>query len=629
MTLADHRQVAGAIVDAAIRAASPHYVADLRQVPEVATLLRASSPDRSRSIVVVLVERTIKGGGMAARIGSLFSSGGWETSWTAGRILALFASKPIPFSRTDAAILLELVGSAAGRRAGGADEFEIGPVLSVSVGAAERAVRDGGLNELEHPVRRLADGLDRFNYYDELKTARYRARLVALLQASGAEIDPWLVNEGDAWGRMVRPYVLSASRSLAPFLTHLSTGDGVVPPAKWRARLRELLELDGARELTRELVAAAIAAPKQAPPRVVRDEGRTIALDDAGIQSRNALVLRGSLWAAGELRESWVAPLLGEIGVYYGTSGFGNIARDERIANSAAAVLATLDDPSAFVALGRMKAKVTNRNVTKQVAKALDVAAERNGVSSSELLELAVPTLGLDGDRRRQDSEGGWTAVVGVDDGAVTTLTWQAADGRVSSRPPKALTESEPDFVRRSKDAEKEVQKGLALERGRVEDLLAEEREWPIAVWRERYLQHPVTSVFARRMIWSFLDRGSIVTGIPLADEPIGVDGEPLTVGDDARVRLWHPIHATEDAIAAWRTFLVERSVRQPFKQAFREVYRLTPAEEETGVYSNRFAGHILAYGAGPGADDRPALGIELPGVVRRRRHRRRKARIP
>jgi hypothetical protein len=34
----------------------------------------------------------------------------------------------------------------------------------------------------------------------------------------------------------------------------------------------------------------------------------------------------------------------------------------------------------------------------------------------------------------------------------------------------------------------------------------------------------------------------------------------------------------------------------QPFKQAFREVYLLTPAERQTHVYSNRFAAHILRY---------------------------------
>jgi hypothetical protein len=48
--------------------------------------------------------------------------------------------------------------------------------------------------------------------------------------------------------------------------------------------------------------------------------------------------------------------------------------------------------------------------------------------------------------------------------------------------------------------------------------------------------------------------------------------------------------------VARWRDRITALDVRQPFKQAFREVYRLTPAEETTRVYSNRFAGHILRY---------------------------------
>ena len=63
----------------------------------------------------------------------------------------------------------------------------------------------------------------------------------------------------------------------------------------------------------------------------------------------------------------------------------------------------------------------------------------------------------------------------------------------------------------------------------------------------------------------------------------------------------------------AWRTFLLDRRIRQPFKQAFREIYILTPAEVETGTYSNRFAAHILDYPVSPGADDRATLGFELP----------------
>jgi hypothetical protein len=45
-----------------------------------------------------------------------------------------------------------------------------------------------------------------------------------------------------------------------------------------------------------------------------------------------------------------------------------------------------------------------------------------------------------------------------------------------------------------------------------------------------------------------------------------------------------------------WRAAVTDRQLRQPFKQAFREVYRLTPAEQETAGYSNRFAAHILDY---------------------------------
>lgn len=37
--------------------------------------------------------------------------------------------------------------------------------------------------------------------------------------------------------------------------------------------------------------------------------------------------------------------------------------------------------------------------------------------------------------------------------------------------------------------------------------------------------------------------------------------------------------------------------LRQPYKQAFRELYLLTPAEEETRDHSRRFSNHLLRYG--------------------------------
>jgi hypothetical protein len=59
-------------------------------------------------------------------------------------------------------------------------------------------------------------------------------------------------------------------------------------------------------------------------------------------------------------------------------------------------------------------------------------------------------------------------------------------------------------------------------------------------------------------------------------------------------VTPWHPIARESAEILAWRDWLERHQVTQPFKQAHREIYPLTPAERQTGTYSNRFAAHLL-----------------------------------
>jgi hypothetical protein len=46
--------------------------------------------------------------------------------------------------------------------------------------------------------------------------------------------------------------------------------------------------------------------------------------------------------------------------------------------------------------------------------------------------------------------------------------------------------------------------------------------------------------------------------------------------------------------VRAWQAWLERHEVTQPFKQAHRELYRVTDAERQTDTYSNRFAAHIL-----------------------------------
>ncbi|MEU7000884.1 DUF4132 domain-containing protein [Nonomuraea sp. NPDC046570] len=74
------------------------------------------------------------------------------------------------------------------------------------------------------------------------------------------------------------------------------------------------------------------------------------------------------------------------------------------------------------------------------------------------------------------------------------------------------------------------------------------------------------------------------------------VSGDGVSDVCERMVRLWHPGRVSLAEVSAWREVVTGRGVRQPFKQAFREVYLLTPAEGRTGLYSNRFAAHIVEH---------------------------------
>jgi hypothetical protein len=60
-------------------------------------------------------------------------------------------------------------------------------------------------------------------------------------------------------------------------------------------------------------------------------------------------------------------------------------------------------------------------------------------------------------------------------------------------------------------------------------------------------------------------------------------------------VIMAHAYHlAQHGCLALWQNRIVGQHIVQPFKQVFREVYLLTPAETETATYSSRFAYHTI-----------------------------------
>jgi hypothetical protein len=601
LTLAQHRDRARAAVDEAIRAVRLDRAWNgARKIPEVAAL-HALKPEEQRSAAIELLARAV---GMSPDEPTHVSTDGLILQSAVTQLYATFANRAIPYTRGDAEILLELAASAIrhGRRNG--MEWMALDLVPQPIAALERVVKDGGVGDLAVSIQEAAELLGHLERYDRTKAERYRSRLMALLQTEDGPLDPDTFDDADSWGAAWRDRVSEVPAALRPLVAHLALGGGSVsPPLKWRTSAQELLATPGATDLLRSLLLDVESARLREVPvdwtYLFKDPSE---MPFPLLRDRNALVVRGAIWAAALSNASWAAARLGELGVTFGTSGRSdNVARDERVANTCAAALGTLDNAVAFAALGLMKSKVTNRNVSKQIAKALEIAASRRGMSPSELVELSIPTLGLDPSGRREEQIGEEVAVLAIGTDGNATLAWRGPDGQERATPAKPFADAHAADLRRVKDEAKELKKAVALERGRIEDLFVEDREWDLETWWERYVRHPLTGSLGRRLIWRLVDTSATPSSgrsmMPSTDDRlVGADGSMVEAGAGARVRLWHPIDATEAEVDAWRVAILERRIRQPFKQAFREVYRLTPADVASGTTSDRFAAHILLY---------------------------------
>lgn len=318
------------------------------------------------------------------------------------------------------------------------------------------------------------------------------------------------------------------------------------------------------------------------------------------LHERTATLLRGMVWTCELIDEPWTVPLLGEVALAagIGIGGSGPNSRCEMLVNAALLVLAGRGGLEVVAPLARMQAKVRKKSILARVARTLDAVAAQAGLNREQLLDRTAPAFGLGPDGVREEKAGEHVIRLALDEAGTPQLTFLNPAGKPVRSAPKAVKESHGGLLTEFRNTLKEIRKTLPSERFRVERALAEDRLWRWNQVEEFFLDHPVTGVHGRRLIWQILQGPA---GIPVrtADgweltDPIGRRIQPRA---DTPMRLWHPIREPVEEVRGWRDHLLEIGLRQPFKQAFREVYLLTPAEERSGTLSNRFAGHRLRYG--------------------------------
>jgi hypothetical protein len=511
------------------------------------------------------------------------ADGGWshDTMWRLGEL------NPRKYTVSDDEATYVLRAAAALP-----DSYWAGQVMSTALAMATRA-QPGDGNELHAALTEFSRSVDARRYLSTPERSKLKRGLTKLApdETGDAAINTSVIAPADGWATAVLPELSTwhgPSAGINRLLRHLATAPGSKPSAAWLATTRELLGDAEAVRVLRLLLDSLLTAQGE---NVRGQYGGTINLL---LSNHNADLVRSAAWATCTLEEGWVVPALQRIAhrAIHAT-GVDDYIESAKVPNACIYSLGTIASADAIAALQHLQRTTKHAGFRKQIRAALSAAAERSGVTPSELVERVVPTAGLsETSQRILPVAPEISARVRVtDDGKVVT-EW-LVDGQWVARAPSGVDAKRYPSVR---EAVKEVKEVVAGERSRLESLLADDRQWKVPDWQQLYLGHPVTAPIARRLLWTVEVEDESVTGLPSPDGGLVTLDGTLPIPSSATVRLWHPARAATIEVQGWRDRLVRDGSVQPFKQAFREVYLLTPAERETRVYSNRFAAHILRY---------------------------------
>lgn len=398
----------------------------------------------------------------------------------------------------------------------------------------------------------------------------------------------------DEWGLAVLEKLVAlpdaAAGPVMALLRHLPAARGSSPAKKWLAPVGELLRPAPAREAL-GLLLRQLLHPNP--------DIRYAAPYDATLAGEaNSELARAAIWATIHIDDAWAAPLLGQVAARLEGS----------LATAGGLALGRIGTPDAVAALQQLANTTRQNSFRKRVAAALSVAAEAAGLTMAQVVERNIWTGGLGGDGTLTVDVDGGSARIALEPDLTMSLGWAAAPAAAAGgspagwakEPPQAIDPADVSSVKRQA---KEVRTAVAGERRRVERLLECDRIWEVAEWRRYYLEHPITGRLGRGLIWRIDSAEHVespetttVTGIPTTDGQLQTLDGLIPLPSSGTVGLWHPIQASTDDVDRWRSWLLAAAdtMRQPFKQAFREIYQVTDAERRTDLYSERFAGHVL-----------------------------------
>ncbi len=378
---------------------------------------------------------------------------------------------------------------------------------------------------------------------------------------------------------------------LFKILMHVS---GAKPTKKNAQQFDELIGIIG-NEQYRKTLHSLLEIPSNLNPSDTYPESPESYIIDYYLSYDSKIFIKGLAWTAARFSDKTTIQLLSKIVEKSYTKIPGKGPAAAALGNAGIYALGNMRGKDGLGALSRLKLKVRQNNVKKVIDKFMLEGAKKYKVSVEELKEMAVPEFQLINGNKHYTFEDYILSISIVQ--SKVKQQWIKPDGSFMKSVPSLVKNKEQHKKKLQKIRKeiKEIQKVYSAQKQRLDNQFILDRTWGFPSFQKYYLNHGLVSPIAKKLIWTFRKNDKIVDAIYQNDVWQTVDGEVIDWLDkNTSVNIWHPVFKGEGEILKWREKIMELEWKQPIKQAFREIYILTPAEINTRTYSNRMAAHIL-----------------------------------
>ncbi|WP_324026041.1 DUF4132 domain-containing protein [Maribacter sp. BPC-D8] len=463
------------------------------------------------------------------------------------------------------------------------------PVVPL-VGKIEKEVKKSGLSpELSDTLSILQKAVTKGNYLsaDEI-------RLGTRVSNIGKNSSEFEIDRNDPLGTSIYETITSLKESdqevLKELLEHFSKGGGKSAPANtWLKTSNDLITKIGVDKIKPGFIKWI-----EVTLDLFREIHKNQQYEFDFIADKNIQILRSAVWSCSTINDDELNQIIEVLGLLSFKKLRNVGALSAKLGNGCIYTFSKLPYQDGISRLTKFRMKIKYPSVQSIITKAIERVAKAEGKTMYEIEELAVQDLGLNSDFQLIQKFGEYEASTTIESSSGFSLLWENESGKKIKSIPKYVKDNFAVELKEYKKKVKDIQSNLTAQRSRIEKIFLAKREWDFEQWKKLYLDNNLLRFFGTKLIWSFTIGDKTTSVIYKNNEFIDVNGVILKNYTNAKIKLWHPVNASVSEVQSWRRWLEKNEIKQPFKQAHRELYIVTDAEKNTNTYSNRFAAHVL-----------------------------------